>query len=776
MASDGDNSSTSSQGSVVAPRHKNRTQHPFFKKKRSGVNSDESLLGKTAVAALYEFCGKRRTSPVFKITDESNGSDSFEIYVSLENDANRILGWGRGRNKMTAKQEAARRALSTLRPGVVFHPDTGLLLQLPPHHQQCDSIRRSTSTTKSTSASLTRSAMDELAPNLAQRLAIGQTQYESNNATRQQSKRSWGSFPETTTSTEEENESAYYASRGASMCSMLLHAMVQIDASRIPEPPNFVYHQGGVSTDRLAGPRSPFTCIATLKVLSLAVARQQHNAHDSEEEKEDEEPRTEQTLQAVSVGGTKREARHRASAKLLALLFPECHDDMAKVVEAAEAMREQYAASKQQLKHQQQKQQQSLGKVQVGMLHPQQHIQSYRPDEQAKITSGERSFNPDNNIYCRAENSSAAMEHALAHPNDPPMPRIMEQEFRKIFDQEHKQCQFLDESSSVREEEEEVEAELISSVSAVALSENEAWTSAVYRLASRENQLNNLVEIALQSLNERDEEGRTLPEELTESDVGRTVLRRAEEQDLPTLLKMFSSSENKFSTADGPSTSPRLNGRDAIEHSHHLSRINGVSDAHVGEATKTHSHSLTSCLLSLESSSFIVLLLCRAIAAYEHPPLGCAILNLGFSMECGRLLRVVRIASEPHLPRERFLEVLQNFSKTMKCGFETSGLSSQNVILSLPDLVQIVKSHVIADDEKPAAAKVHLRESKRRSSQASFQQLQAVREEDDESGVSSEEKEDDENEDSDPIEKRSNISSTKQMRNSSKPSKRSRVK
>jgi hypothetical protein len=368
------------------------------------------------------------------------------------------------------------------------------------------------------------------------------------------------------------------------------------------------------------------------------------------------------------------------------------------------------------------------------------------------------------------------MEHALAHPNDPPLPRLIEQEFRKILDQEHKQNQYLEEFSSAREEE-AVEAELISSVSAVALSENEAWTSAAYRLASRENQLNSLVEIALQSLNERDEEGRTLPEELTERDVGRTVLRRAEEQDLPTLFKMFSSSDKKLSIADKSSASPRINGRESLEHTQHLSRTNVVSDTQIGESRKPLSNSLTSCLLSVESSSsFIVLLLCRAIAAYEHPPLGCAILNLGFSMERGRLLRVVRVASEPHLPRERFLEVLQKFSKTMKCGFEASSISSQNAQLSIPDLVEIVRSHVIADDEKPAAAKIPFRDSKRRSSQASFQQLQAVREEDDESGVSSEEKEDDENEDSDPIEKRSGISSTKQKRNSSKPSKRSRVK
>ena len=41
----------------------------------------------------------------------------------------------------------------------------------------------------------------------------------------------------------------------------------------------------------------------------------------------------------------KRDAKHIASAKLLALLFPDCKG-MVEVVKAAEAAREQYAANK----------------------------------------------------------------------------------------------------------------------------------------------------------------------------------------------------------------------------------------------------------------------------------------------------------------------------------------------------------------------------------------------------------------------------------------------
>jgi hypothetical protein len=68
--------------------------------------------------------------------------------------------------------------------------------------------------------------------------------------------------------------------------------------------------------------------------------------------------------------------------------------------------------------------------------------------------------------------------------------------------------------------------------------------------------------------------------------------------------------------------------------------------------------------------SSIVLLLCRAIAAYEDPPLGCAVLTLGFSMEQGRRLILAGIASESHLPQERFVECLQDFAKCMNCTLE----------------------------------------------------------------------------------------------------------
>ncbi len=50
-------------------------------------------------------------------------------------------------------------------------------------------------------------------------------------------------------------------------------------------------------------------------------------------------------LEGVGTGATKREARHVASTKLLALLFPDCNG-MVEVKQAAENAREKYATSK----------------------------------------------------------------------------------------------------------------------------------------------------------------------------------------------------------------------------------------------------------------------------------------------------------------------------------------------------------------------------------------------------------------------------------------------
>lgn len=96
---DGDSSSSGSRW----VRHSSLSKKP---------RSDASLLGKMGVAALYEWCSKRQMSPSF-LLEQSPGDFNCIVYID-----NAEYGRGRGGNKVAARQEAARRALLALAPGM----------------------------------------------------------------------------------------------------------------------------------------------------------------------------------------------------------------------------------------------------------------------------------------------------------------------------------------------------------------------------------------------------------------------------------------------------------------------------------------------------------------------------------------------------------------------------------------------------------------------------------------------------------------------------------
>jgi hypothetical protein len=589
---------------------------------------------------------------------------------------------------------------------------------------------------------------------LEKQLAIGRDDYSEHNkpttATRQypQPKRSLGVYPETSTTSEEEDQSTYYASRGASVCSVLLHTIIQIDSARIPEAPTFTYVVAPLSSTtsslstaadsdssaqakRKMGPGKSsvaraFTCTGQLKILSSAVARKPGG--EGYPDDAPGERQTEEMLEAVGVGGTKREARHVASAKLLALLFPECND-MAEVKAAAEAMREQYAASKAQKQH----------ATYAGLR--------------------QRSNSGDDSKASRIIVTHDKPLFALAHSDDPPLPRRIEEGLRLLVDKPGEAQLPL----------EEAEEDLISSVNAVALTEKnvDRSSASVFRQLSRQKQVDSLVESALQSLNDRDEEGRSMPGELTADDVGRTVLRRAEPEDLPWIKKLFHSTADKRSRAASyGSCVDCFSQRTAAKDPPRPDPVQFLAES--SPSLPSDAAADTLCLTSsdlvsrLWSSSSIVLLLCRAIAAYEDPPLGCALLTLGFSMEEGRILRLAEMASEPHLPQERFVECLQNFASCMKCAFETTKAASPSLAanaglrLYSNDLVSILKSHATTN-EKPSAIASTKPSGLAEAFKTNLSQLQSVQEE---SEVS---------EDSSSIDKRS-----LKLRAAIKPSKRSR--
>jgi hypothetical protein len=705
-------SNSSDGGSSGAPTY-------FNKKKKARQPSDDSLLGKTGVSALYEWCGKRRTTPTFTLqhsdavepaATSQNGDgespstpvvdeekrhrvDEFDIAVSIDG---MEWGRGRGRTKAAAKQEAARRALQALLPGIAFDEASGILVRLPstPTTGGSTSCGQDLAAVGPQHAATWKASesLEDLAPNLAKRLAIGHT--EDDELQRHPTKKDipipvsdrkehskkrpskWhGVYPCTSTTTsDEEDENAYYASRGASVCSALLHAMVQID-DRIPEAPNYTYEISAVSAgsgnedegeesetilkrkaetgDSLPDSRTPirvhrgpFSCKASMRLKRTPKENVKHPAKAYD------------LLQAVGVGGSKREARHTASAKLLVLLFPDC-DGMVQVKEAAEAAREQYAASKA-LKQQ---------------------------------SKRERAFMSKTHSWNQSSDHSTSIAFAFNSPSkSPKLPTSVEEHLLRGLG-----------ASSDSDQ--------------VSLDEE----SAKARQLSRQKQLDDRITAALQKLNEHDDEGRSLPDEPTVDDVvGRTVLRRAGTEDLHWIAKLLDEVKSP------------------------ISPISVLGPLSPNKYQEEDSNELASASMRMWSSSTIVLLLCRAIAPYDDPPLGCAVLFLGFSLEKGKLLRVAQIGSKPHLPRERFIECLQAFANSMQCSLETNNSATSqekpnaNVTMGRNDIKGILKSHFTASESidqitvpwfLATSTKIYRQRSREESFVAAPSPLQSVQEE-----------------------------------------------
>ncbi|KAG7364732.1 double-stranded RNA binding motif protein [Nitzschia inconspicua] len=720
----------------------------FIIKKKQKQLTDESLLGKTGSGALYEWCDKRRIAPVFECTiitltaplekdidrehvddidgqkpaaqregdnedsdkeveekqqqeEEDNDDDEEEKKDTPQKRFSRNIaeanvpgirgafdqkwyemsvlidgiemGKGRGATKTSAKHEASRNALQVLLPGVQFDVHSGIIIKVPIDHRRSSASRinqwsanaavqnSGTSSIRSAISSTIKTAsscLDDLAPNLAKRLAIGQKNDDSdddeskdygnsdpNNGKKTSSRRGkWPYvYPGTSTTSDDEDANAYFESRGASVCSSLLHAMVQID-DRLSDPPEYTYeistlsdggNIGNSQVKRKAGvpidssstcfPRGVFQCTGMLKM------RVTNNDLPTDSSQNDPSvPRESfQLLRGVGSGATKREARHVAAAKLLALLFPHCKG-MAQVKDAAENAREEYAASRA-LKQQQ--------------------------SRQAARSSSSQS-NP-NGFSSRTDDGSLSFNFALASKKTPPMPSSIEVSLATMI-------------SGLDEE----EVTKLKRDTSATLDE-----SGQMRQLSRQRQLEDKVTAALQVLNEHDEEGRSLPDELTVDDVGRTLLRRANVDDMAWIEDLFGSQPTKSKTS---CQSPLNSLRDEKETPPEAMR--------------------------LWSSSAVVLLLCRAISPYEDPPLGCAVLTLGFSMQNGRVLRLAKLASQPHLPRERFVECLTSFASCMDCFFDaTLALESKFTALREDFVQQTLQSHLpsvpVASDRREKVRK-----------------------------------------------------------------------
>jgi hypothetical protein len=105
-------------------------------------------------------------------------------------------------------------------------------------------------------------------------------------------------------------------------------------------------------SSRVIQHRLSFSCTASVYVSGLSDDRgleagdfEDIESHISSEGMQDVNHTERRKLFAVGTGSTKRDAKHVASAKLLSLLFPQCHGIL-EVIRDAEDVRERHAASR----------------------------------------------------------------------------------------------------------------------------------------------------------------------------------------------------------------------------------------------------------------------------------------------------------------------------------------------------------------------------------------------------------------------------------------------
>mmetsp|Transcript_10676 Transcript_10676/g.23621 ORF Transcript_10676/g.23621 Transcript_10676/m.23621 type:complete len:1257 (+) Transcript_10676:118-3888(+) len=772
FSSHGSNNATPSAG---RNKKKNRSQ-PQTPSSSSSQKKNESnssppssiflggLIGKNGARALHELCSKYRwempkyTSIEPQSLENSAGNDgnsNNDISFILTVNVNGVeLGRGRGGTKVSAKQDASRKALAALVPGVVFDPN-GILLDVG-----SELLLRGSNDERGTGGSSRNVgskslSLDELGPHLASQLAIGGNanplegvrsrplspdhsadssisttlseevfsggplisggplsfklglQQASPSGTLSSANAAGGVgrffssniYPCASTTSgissasdvDDEDENVYYSSRGASVCSTLLHAIWQID-DRIREPPSYTFDlcnsqvnitghlksgtpaASGTACSKRKKVESPreitghrmFQCVASLNVyfpnhlvgdrdlLSLmdywespldylqskecsssscgngessqsrkrkdsfasqstpSPNRQQLGDAVEEQErspklpkKQEKEEFIQHKLESTGTGSTKRESKHKASAKLLATLFPAC-TSMVEVKAESEAARELYAANK---------------------------AASQTKRAKFLVSSPERQGLSKRCVY----------SNTLPSKND-------------------------------------------ISLHALSLSELQEGTKRIkWSESSNVEPFENEVDATLQSLQELDEDGRLTNVDQDDS-VGKIILRRANLDDIdhvhallnknettpmPAKKQRFStSSESVAAEIDGPT--PESDNVDVIAGSEENAIEDNKKELQLGE-------------------NAIFLVLSRAVALHD-PPLGCALLTLDCPSNEGQnvptvpFIHLVRLGHEQHLPRERFIECLETFAKNMQLRLCTSWLGASELAVTSEDI------------------------------------------------------------------------------------------
>jgi len=343
-------------------------------------------------------------------------------------------------------------------------------------------------------------------------------------------------------------------------------------------------------------------------------------------EKEKEEFTIQHKLESIGTGSTKRESKHKASAKLLAALFPGCNS-MLEVKAEAEAAREWYAANK----------------------------AAESQTKRAKLMEGpspERKTGPSKPSYAFSKSLPASLPNQQTHDVKPISLHALS-------------------LSEVKEGSKQINWSDSAYASAGELDSEERHLHASFQTE---------VDMALQSLQELDGEGRSwAARDLSLDDVGKISLRRAKSDDTEHVYALLNKNGtealNAALTTKRRSSNTPNEAVDADEIDVPASEVDNAEDDVVDEENNAAAESD-----KRESKRHpppfgrdsILLVLSRAVALHD-PPLGCAILTLSSSnnSEVGRRnLSIRRLSHEGHLPRERFLECLEEFANDIRCDLD----------------------------------------------------------------------------------------------------------
>lgn len=724
-----------------SPSRHNQQMNRQGKKAKRVSGKLLELEGRTGVSALTDLCQKRHWSPPkFVATEISNCNQANDTassvssgymngYVGFSTSVqvnNVILARGKGGSKKSAQQDAARKAISVLYPGTVFDAN-GILLDLGSTDRSSLIFENCSTQVKKKKDNVIGNSLKDLEENMAERFSIGVNEVmdrgspapseDSSISTAVSIKRSKNasttvvtggpliqhkdrpknrlSFPSASTTSgfssasEDVDDDEFLQSSGAHICSVLLNVMVQID-SRIKEQPSYTYdtcenpvnvaqqiknekdqyvkgdkvklnsskrkgtgYSAVMSKRRSATSitgktvtihRSSFVCTASLRLhtkitddtekVSLGEANTYSSQKGSTFEGEDVTNFTTEILEAIGTGSTKRESRHIASAKLLAKLFPHCKN-MVEVKLAAEAAREEYAASKSKLKRRAQTE----------------------GDKKAKRekNKNEQEIHPTNEY----------MNFLYSKADDP----ILRSNMLRVVQGDTKKSRI-----SVSSADDLAKLSLSDSTdftdSEISLPSLESPCRKIDLYTDRRKHFEELIERSLQQVNEAVDEKKL--SYLKEEDLSKTILRRANIGDVQYIDKLRSKSSK--TQIYSPKSKPQASSKVAESAMDLLSAVNDQF-----------------------GDNSVVLMLSRAIASSDEPPLGYAVLTRTFSLQKGNLLVVSEFENEVHFPRERLVECLEEFGEKMKCKVEVeapNNSASNNIFLTETQLQKLVQSYV----------------------------------------------------------------------------------